>query len=617
MSKDLHPSHAAGAEGSGKEHPDDDKIHVPKGSSRARFLMTALLAILVLTTFTVSREVVDVFTGRNKGRTSYMSWRTPQGKLEEMSAGDFVMVKQDLSRVQAILSGGRNTKDFDDAQTARHILVNALAKAAGVEVTDDELRKIIAPRFGGAEMYNQVLDHYRTTATEFEDTVKAMIRVDRYESLLSETQATPDAAAVVDQWKKSHKEFTIEYVELETEKFADEAKTLCPSGDELQKWFDALPDQEKNQARTPTPPKVSAEFSWFNFDPPTLPDRMLQKYPRPEGEKPEDVARTWYEVNKNTLFRKPDLPPNKAPTPDDIQPFEEVKDRAEAQGLANQCALDWLNDMRGREAKGEAISLVAEGGMIGWAGRQEAVPHARGEWKSLSMAWSGNAVVDALYGPTAETGKLLPDVLVDPKGLFVVRILEKQPSRLPDFAEYQDKAKDQWVFKKAIELALAKLEALRAKLPTQPDPKDPANPLVIEADSAKWRAAAQELGLEIQTQDWFDAGEILQPGKASPALQFLHSIALRSGDVIGLVPKAELAPGKHKAWVARIVGSRDPDEARMTPYEYQNAQQLASYQSRQKFVESTFGSDDYLKQRFGLDLESWRRAATDGSSPGK
>ena len=617
MSKDPHKSHPPEAEASGAERHDDEKIHVPKGSSKTRFLMTALLAFLVLTTFTVSREVQDVFTGRNKARTSYMSWKTPQGKVQELSAGDFLMVKQDLSRVNAILSGGRSTKDLDDVQTARHILVNELAKAAGVEVTDEELRNLLKPRFGGEEMYEQVLGHYRTTAKEFEDTVKAMIRVQRYESLLSEAKTTPDASAVVAQWKKSHKEFTVDYVVIQTDTFADEAKAACPSGDELEKWFDALQVQEKNQIRTPTPPKVSAEFSWFQFDPPTRPDRLLQKYPRPEGEKPEDVARTWYEVNKDPLFRKPDLPPGKKPGPDDYLPFEEVKDRAQAQGLANQCALDWLNDMRGREAKGETIELVAEGGLLGWAGRQEAVPRARGEWKNLSMAWSGDSVVEALYGPTAEPGKLLPDVIVDPKGLFVVRILEKQASKMPEFAEFQEKVKERWILKKQNELALAKLESLRAKLPTQPDPKDPANPLVVELDAAKWRAAAQELGLEVQTQDWFDAGELPQPGLSTPESQYLHSIALRAGDVLGVVPKPELSPGQRKAWMARIVASRDPDEAQMTPNQYQNALQLAAYDSRQKFLDSTFGSDDYLKQRFALDLETWRRAATDGAAPAK
>jgi hypothetical protein len=57
-------------------HPDE-VIHVPKGSSKARFLMTFLLVILVLTTFSVTgpltsrraRQVVrDVHALEDAGR---------------------------------------------------------------------------------------------------------------------------------------------------------------------------------------------------------------------------------------------------------------------------------------------------------------------------------------------------------------------------------------------------------------------------------------------------------------------------------------------------------------------------------------------------------------------
>jgi hypothetical protein len=259
MSKDSHDTHSADLEGSGKHQHDDDPIVVPKGSSRTKFLMTALLVVLILTTFSVSPQVVDVFTGRNRGRSSYMSWKTPAGTLETLSMGDFMIVKQDVSRVQAILSGGRNTKDHDDVQTARHIIIDEMAKEAGVEVTDDEIRNVILPAFGNSQdIYMQTLDHYRTTAKDFEDTLRAVIRVDRYIGLLSETYALPNPTSIVEQWKKSHKEYSVELVELEADRFEEEAKAACPSGDELKKWVDALPDTEKMTFRSPVPPKVSA-----------------------------------------------------------------------------------------------------------------------------------------------------------------------------------------------------------------------------------------------------------------------------------------------------------------------------------------------------------------------
>jgi hypothetical protein len=618
MSKDPHDTHSADLEGSGKHQHDDDPIVVPKGSSRTRFLMTALLAVLVLTTFTVSHEVVDVLTGRNRGRSSYMSWKRPAGSVETLSMGDFMMVKQDISRVQAILSGGRNTKDHDDVQTARHIIADEMAKEAGVEVTDDELRKVILPAFGNSQdIYIQTLDRYRTTAKDFEDTLRALIRVDRYIGLLSETYALPDPTSIVDQWKKSHKEYSVEFIELDTDRFEEEAKGGCPSGDELHQWFDALPEAEKGAVRVATPPKVAAEFSWLNFDPPTRTERLLAKFPRPASEKPADVAQTWYEANKNILFKKPGIPAGKPPTADDYRPFDEVKDIAQAQGIAYQSILDWWNDVKMREGRGESITLVSEGAELGLAYRQEITPRARAEWKTLGMAWSGNEVTEALYGATGETGKLLPDVLVDAKALIVGRVLEKQAAHMPEFAEFQDKAHDYWIKKKRSDLAVAKLELLRAKLPSQTDPKDPAHAMAVEPDSARWQAAAQELGLEVKAQDWFDAGASLRQGQATPVILFLRQVVQAQGDVAGAVSKPELSTDKSKAWLARVVASRDPNPDQMNPLEYQNAQQLTAYESHQKFYENTFGSNDYMKQRFGLELEAWRREAAEQTPASK
>ncbi len=613
MSKDTHETHPADPEGSGKH-----RIVVPRGSSRTRFLMTALLVVLILTTFSVSSQVVDVFTGRNRGRSSYMSWKHPAGTLETLSQSDFMMVKQDVARVQAILSGGRNTKDRDDVATARHIIADAMAKEAGVEVTDDDLRKVILPAFNNSQdIYAQMLEHYRTTAKDFEDTLRGLLRVDRYVRLLSETFSLADPAGVIEQWKKSHKEYSFEVVELETDRFEEEAKAACPAGDDLQKWFDALSEAEKGAIRRPAAPMVSAEFSSFSFSPMTRLDRLLAKYPRPESEKPEDVAKTWYEANKGLLFRKPGIPAAKPPMAGDYLPFDEVKDLAQSQGTAYQSLVDWLNDMKNREERGETGTLVTEGSDLGLAYRQEATLRAKNDWKTLAMAWSGGEVTEALYAPTSASGKLLPDVLIDAKGLIVARVIEKQAPHMPEFAEFQEQAHDYWIRKKKSELALAKLEALRAKLPTQPDPNDPASPMPVEPDSVKWHAAAQELGLEVKAQDWFDAGAAPKPGEATPLASFLRQVAQRHGDVAGAVSKTDLSTDRSKAWVARVVASRDPNPEQMTPLEYQNALQFTGYEAQRKFYESTFGSDDYLKQRFGLELEAWRREPSEKAPASK
>jgi murein L,D-transpeptidase YcbB/YkuD len=188
---------------------------------------------------------------------------------------------------------------------------------------------------------------------------------------------------------------------------------------------------------------------------------------------------------------------------------------------------------------------------------------------------------------------------------------------MPEFAEFEDKAHDYWIKKKKSDLALAKLELLREKLPSQTDPNDPAHTLTVEPDSVKWQAAAQELGLEVKTQDWFDAGASLQPGQATPQISFMRQVVQRHGDIAGAISKTDLSTDKSKAWVARVVASRDPNPDQLNPLEYQNAQQLTARAGRQKFFDSTFGSNDYMKQRFGLELEAWRREAAEPTPASK
>lgn len=239
---------------------------------------------------------------------------------------------------------------------------------------------------------------------------------------------------------------------------------------------------------------------------------------------------------------------------------------------------------------------------MGLAYRKEPMLHTRAEWKGAQMAFSGQAPLAAMFAPTAEPEKLLPDVFVDAKGLFVGRLLQKEDSRIPEYAEFEQKVREGWVSKKRGELAEAKLDALRAKFATQADPNDPASTIPVETDAEKFQAAAKELGLEAKTQDWFDAAAPMRAVPPDPFLIFQRQTAKTLGSVPGAVSKATLSPDKNQAWVARIVASREPDASKMTPQDYQVARQLAVYEGRNQLFEKTFGSDDFLKERYGMHL---------------
>ena len=200
---------------------------------------------------------------------------------------------------------------------------------------------------------------------------------------------------------------------------------------------------------------------------------------------------------------------------------------------------------------------------------------------------------------------------------------------MPAFEEFQEKARDGWIQKKKGELALAKLEALRAKFPATPEAVkptdgtpnpaavDPANAPVVETDGEKFKAAAKELGLEVKTGEWFDAGAGMRGGLPTPIVLYERQAAQTWGETPGAIAKPSLSADKANGWIARIAGERDPDTSKITPQDYETSKQFAVYESRSDVFQKTFGSDDYLKQHFGLELEAWRRKDTEKSPESK
>jgi hypothetical protein len=624
MSKDARGTPSVDPEKQAHLH-DDDVIVVPKGSNRTRFFLTTILVIMVLGTFTVSREVVDVLTGSGKAKNAYMKWTRPDGTVETMKQMDFLLVRQNLSRVESILSGGRSSKEKNDAQVARHIILDELAQEAGVDVPDSELRDILKG-FGTSEVYRQTLSHFRTTTTEFEDALRSLLRVARYEELIGAASAIPDPKEVVDHWKASHKEFQLDAIEVPTAGFTDEATAACPKGDELKAWFEALPDAEKNTYRQQIEAKTAAEFCWFALDPMSKTDRLLQKYRARRPRTPTTSRRPGTRRTRILLYRKPDLPAGKPRTPEDILPFDDVKDSARSAGLAYQSLLDWVNDMRGREEKGEKVELSPEAIALGLAYRREDTAHTRAEWKAASMAWSGrrsrrDVLPDRAGGQGARRRRRPEGDLRRPPAREAgqpharLRGVPGQGARRLD-REEEGRARAGEARPSAREVPDRARGAEADSKTKARGPKDPASLPVVEPDAEKFKAAATELGLDVKSEDWFDAGASFKNGMPTPLVLYERQAAQSLGETTGAIAKPSLSADKSAAWIVRIAASRDPDTSKLTPQDYQTARQLASFQSRSELFEKTFGSDDYLKQRFGLDLEAWRRKdAEKGSSP--
>ncbi|MFN0007978.1 MAG: hypothetical protein ACKVXR_08740 [Planctomycetota bacterium] len=611
MSKDKSSANPAGPEIQGQH--EDDVIVVPRGSNRSRFLMTALLAVLVLTTFTVSGEVVDVLSCQQRPTRAYLSWKLPDGTVEEMSPQDFVLQKQAITKATSLVSGGRQ-RDQDDSATAQHLLTDRLAQEAGVAVTNEEMSKIILQVFGTADSYKRRLADFRMSAKDFEKTLRSILRVRRYQVLIAQGFAQPDPDAVLKAWREAHQEYSIETIEIPAEGFAAEAEAAAPDAAGLEAWYNGISEVEKNYYRRPIEPKTAAEFVWFNINPDfTNAERLLQKYPRPATENADEIARNWYDSNKELLYLKPDLAADKPREPDDFKPFEEVAEHARTAGIAYQSLLDWFNDVRFREEGGNPVSLYDEGTGMGLAYRLEATPKTIPEWDAAGMPFKGKGPILATFEPTSQVQKLLPEVLIDANGIFIGRLIGKEASRLPEFPEFQDKVREAWLKMTKFEFAKAKLESFVSKFPEETDPNTPTLKIHMEPDGEKFHAAAKEAGLEVKTQDWFDASVVPDPSDTAPFRRFVRSTALRYGKTLGTISPPTNSSDSTAAWVSRVAGKRDPDPAGLSPLDYESARSLAAYDARESFLKSTFYSEDFMKQQYALDLESWRRVEDEGA----
>jgi hypothetical protein len=205
-------------------------------------------------------------------------------------------------------------------------------------------------------------------------------------------------------------------------------------------------------------------------------------------------------------------------------------------------------------------------------------------------------------------GKLLPAITVEKNAFVFGRVLTKEDAAFPPFADIEAKVRTSWVAKKATELAVAKLEALRDKFGTRPDPADKnAAPFRPEVDAEKFAAAAKEAGLEVKHRDFEEHYEKIAPDKMTPAETYLRNASQLYVQKEGTVDRAGSSTDGTQAFLVRVAGVRDPDVSKMSPAEFQSISKQVADQEMVGFRTSTFQNTEYLKDRYGLDLESWHR----------
>jgi hypothetical protein len=590
---------------------EDDLIVVPKGRSRLVFYFTLGIMLFVLFIFTVGDAVMRSCAGRGEtGQEVFMRWRTPNGGAHEMSQVDFMLQKRRLSR----LRGGTAP---EDQEAASWILLDELAREAGVAVTDTELGDWLLKAFkGDTDQYRRYLSSIGEASQAFESAARQDLRVRRYMSLVLSAAQPVDPDLVEKRWKGRHQEYLFEYIDLPTEDVLAQARTEVPSDEELKTWFDGLLDYRKKQFTRPA--QVSGEVIVLALD--KAPEeltasaaKLLERYPQ-QIDDPEAAAREYHQGFGYVRFKRetPDLSQGFTGL---MKPFEEVREEALAEAPIYRAMTAWHAALAERVAAGETVDLAAEAAEMGFT--YESLPDLRtaDEWQKLDRPWVGRNLTDQLLA--GEPGALTPAPVVEAKAMLIARTLQKVAEREPTFEEVRDEVAEEWAKDRAAEIASDKLEELRGEFGERPPEGDPT-PFRPEATAERFAEVAKEHGYDVHTRDWLDRYQ--RPGdNPKPEELFFLSNAKLYQLREGAVAEPGWDRDKTHTYLARIAGVRDPENVQMKIAEIEAMEREASQEAVSGFAARTFGSRAFLQEHYGVWLKPWEEAPPEtpsGTPPG-
>ncbi len=580
------------------EH-QDDVIIAPRGTKRGRFLMTFLLVILVLTTFSVSDQVLNVF-GVGSGGGSYISWKAADGSARKLSQTEFLMEKRKLAPIAMFVFPGVQEREVTDEQVATFLVLEQAADDAGIQATDKDVTKFVQDNFQSKEQYLSYPRRYGLTGKEFEDAVRRMIRYRRFQGLVTAPAGIPDPNAVEKRWKAQHQEYAVDYVILPVANLETEARALAPDAAGMRAWYEALPENEKNAYRTKE--QAAAELAAFPLEGEFDATALFAKYPRPADENAEQAAKDFHAGFSYVLYRREKPEAGK----DFRKDFEEAKEQAMRHAPIYNSMLDWQKSMAERAAKGETVDFAAEATQLGLTYRNQIDPLTQEAWIALTVPWIGQYTLQRVFTSDQTTG-FFPSIVVDAKGFVMGRVTTRVPPKLPDYSEVADAALAGWARERAKTLATEKLEKVRDALGTRPDPNDTtAAPFKPEVDRDTFLKAVADAGFTAQRREWAEINTPPAPEGDSPAQIYFRQNAALFTNKIGSVPKAELDRSGANAFLSRVDGVRDPDPSKMTPKDLQMIGAQMANQDRTTFLQTAILSREALVAKYGLDMEPWR-----------
>lgn len=595
--------------------PLEDFIETPKGKSKLQQYFMIFLLIFLLIVFVVPFALQSAFLG-NPGEELLMTWRHPQDGLQELSATEFMNTKRELARFKEMF-GQRNVDDLD---TARFIILDQVAAEAGIEISDEDIRRRMQStleELGGREQYQGLINASFGSVRRFEEMLRRDMRVGRYVTLMGRLGSVPDPADIQSSWDEQHLEYAFDYVEIEVEQLHDEVLATIPADEGeggLEEWFGELPEWERNAFKDPE--RFAAELVYYPSGS-EVPAALLERFPEPEDADPEARAREYFTAVMVSRFAL-DVDLEADPTAPRFATFEDVQEEAMLEAPAYFAMQSWSEELRERVTTGEEIDMATEAANLGLAYAPAGETRTREEWTELDEL--GGLRLASLINRTA-AGSITATPAFEKGGMIVARVTEKVEAVMPPFADIRERVADKWAESKASDVAVERLEALRAELvadgsaeeadtgdedPATDGDDEAADEVAGTVDLVDFQRAAEAAGFTVSRREWLDrrATATDDDDWDTEAHRFIRSraplFALEEGELS--VPATNST--KTHAYLVRSNGSRKMDIALIKPQEYQNyrTQSAAKGVSRLAGADTGLGSEAELVRNYDMNI---------------
>ena len=621
----------------------EELLKTPEGRNPLVYAGLILMLVFLMLVFLLPPSMLS---GQSSKNPVVMRYTHPTRGPVELRETEFRTKANAFGRLLSFF-GQRNG---DTTQFAQFMILDQLALENGVTFSDEELkaqmRGYIEQGFGGnPDLFYQRLGRFPGGAKGFQETLRSMQRVNRYQSLLGKLTAIPEATEIESAWDEQFLEYAFEYVYSGSEDFVDAARAESPDDATLEAWFGERPESERNALKAPE--RFDAKVVGFVLDQENgvnAGEELLAAYPNAEDWDEEVQADAYYKRYSFTRFGRPEDPEN-TETPSSALPiydYEEVRDLAARESRLLDSMTSFRADLQERMEAGETIDLVAEAAQLGLAQLADGVPRSTDEWGEAE-GLGGRFTGSQMFG-LGDVDSITNSPAVTEDGLVLVQLVERIPSELPPFAEIRETILEDWVEDRSGQLAEAALEDLAKNLNPKPemledgmdgdemkdtmadgdmqdhtadgmDSGDEAgmedgdvdDEQVAVVTSEAFAAAAVARGLEVERRDWLQRGakEFEDPLWDEPGHEFLRTRSDIYQLEVGELSEPLLNLDKSGAYLVLLVGDRQVPIEKMTPTQYQSLVGQASFaQSLKAFGGGGQITVEDLREKFGLWLLS-------------